>query len=165
MLKPVLFAILPVIICCNMGFSQNIKKVPVGLLKIFQQEVCAKGCSETQFSNWKRDLNYRLKDLNKDGKPEYFLTIEHPDWCGAGGNCDTWIYRKIGNTYKLIFANKNPHITTKKINNFSVIESRVPMGFCEKNVQRFFVTKYIFRSDKYLAQVDDEIKCVAFTPK
>ena len=34
-----------------------------------------------------KNLKYEFHDLNADGVSEFFLYIEHSDWCGAGSNC------------------------------------------------------------------------------
>lgn len=41
-------------------------------------------------------------DLNKDGQPEYLVTLEEEHLCGAHANCPAWVYRKTGGEYQLL---------------------------------------------------------------
>jgi hypothetical protein len=41
-------------------------------------------------------------DLNKDGQPEYLVTLEVGYFCGAHANCPDWVYRKTGGEYQLL---------------------------------------------------------------
>jgi hypothetical protein len=41
-------------------------------------------------------------DLNKDGQPEYLVTLEVGYFCGAHANCPDWVYRKTGAEYQLL---------------------------------------------------------------
>lgn len=42
-----------------------------------------------------RKFKYQAFDLNRDGKPEYFVTIPSPYFCGSGG-CTSWIFTNDG---------------------------------------------------------------------
>ncbi len=50
--------------------------------------------SEADLEILSKNLKYELHDLNDDGVQEFFLYIDHTDWCGAGGNCSYWVYQK-----------------------------------------------------------------------
>jgi hypothetical protein len=50
--------------------------------------------SDTNLEVLYKNLKFELHDLNGDGVAEFFLFIEHSDWCGAGANCNYWVYQK-----------------------------------------------------------------------
>lgn len=106
---------------------------------------------EVVYENLKRELH----DLNNDGLPEYFLYIDHSDWCGAGGNCTYWVYRKADGTFDLILEDKVLKPQNSVTNGYRDLWSESPMGFCEPYVWRIFVTRYKFDGIKYQKQGDE----------
>jgi hypothetical protein len=111
-----------------------------------------------------KNLKLELHDLNADGVAEFFLFIEHGDWCGAGANCSYWIYQKNGNGYKLLVEDKVLRVKETITNGYRDLSSETPMGFCERNVQRVSATPYKFNGEKYEAQ-ESKYECQPFTPK
>lgn len=83
--------------------SVRLKKPPTDLVRTFFAELCSKGCSEEEETRWRENFRWERHDLNRDSVPEYFLYIDHADWCGAGGsNCTYSVYQKTKSGYKLL---------------------------------------------------------------
>ena len=96
-----------------------------------------------------KHLRIRFKDINGDSVPEVILTVNHQDWCGAGGNCNTWIYQETEGDYKLILEDSNLKVTDTFTNGYRDIVSKVPDGFCSKNEWRFDATTYKYDGKAY----------------
>ncbi len=120
--------------------------------------------SEVDLEVLHKNLKYELRDLNADGVSEFFLYIEHSDWCGAGSNCSYWVYHKTKDGYNLLIEDKVLRVKETITNGYRDLSSETPMGFCERNVARLYVTIYKYDGEKYKAQ-KDEVECRAFTPK
>src|SRR5262245_58654136 len=79
------------------------KKPPTDLVGTFFVELCSKGCSEEETTRWRENFRWESHELNIDSVPEYFLYIDHADWCGAGcSNCMYSGYQKTKRGYKLL---------------------------------------------------------------
>ena len=110
-----------------------------------------------------KNLKFELHDLNNDGVAEYFLFIDHSDWCGAGSNCSYWVFQKTRAGYNLLVEDKVLRVKETTTNGYRDLSSETPMGFCGKNIARLFVTPYKYDGEKYKAQ-KEEVECRAFTP-
>ncbi len=111
-----------------------------------------------------KNLKYELHDLNADGVPEFFLYIDHSDWCGAGRNCSYWVYRKTNHGYKLLLEDKVLRIRNRATNGYKDLASESPMGFCAVNVQRANISLYKYDGKLYQF-VSRKGECIPFTPK
>lgn len=131
------------------------------LVQQFFKELCVKGCTAEEVSLWTRNLKYELHDINGDSVPEFFLKIEHSDLCGAGSNCDYWMYQKVVGRYKLILNDKVLRIRETSSNGYRDLASETPMGFCGVRVQRLAVTLYKYDGEKYQA-VSHKDECRAY---
>jgi hypothetical protein len=127
--------------------------------------------NERKFRLTKKDLKvlrarlrYELHDLNADSRPEVFLYIDHSDWCGAGGNCDYWVYRKAARGYQLLLEEKVLRVKGTYTNGYKDLESHVRIGFCAENVQRTSISLYKYDGEQYQF-VSRKDECIPFTPK
>jgi hypothetical protein len=103
--------------------------LPNQLLKIFFAELCSNGCSDEAKTRWRENLRWKFHDLNKDSTPEYFLYIDHADWCGAGGsNCTYWIYQRISGGYKLLLDAPMARPLKRMTNSYRDIYSDFRLG-------------------------------------
>ncbi len=59
-------------------------------------------------------LFVRKVDLNRDGRPEYDVTLEAGGVCGALANCPHWIYRKAGGGYELLLRTRAREVTPQR---------------------------------------------------
>ncbi len=109
-------------------------------------------------------LKFELHDLNGDLIPEFFLYIEHSDWCGAGSNCSYWVYQKKDGGYRLLIEEKVLRVKDMVTNGYKDLASQVPMGFCAVNVQRADVSLYRYDGERYQF-VSRKDECIPFTPK
>jgi hypothetical protein len=120
--------------------------------------------SEEDLKVLHKNLKFELHDLNADGVSEFFLYIDHSDWCGAGANCSFWVYEKTENGYKLLVEDKVLRVKETITNGYRDLSSETPMGFCERNVQRVSATPYKYNGTRYKAQ-ESKYECQPFTPK
>ncbi|MEW6125661.1 MAG: hypothetical protein AB1757_01245 [Acidobacteriota bacterium] len=97
-----------------------------------------------------KNLKFKLRDINGDGVLEFFLWIDHPDWCGAGGNCDYWIYQKQSNKYVLLLNDKQLNAKRTRSHGYCDLISETPMGVLGQNQYRFYTTLYKWDGKKYL---------------
>ena len=111
-----------------------------------------------------KELKFNMHDLNADGVLEYFLYIDHRDWCGAGANCSYWVYQKTANGYKLLVEDKVLRVKETVTNGYRDLSSETPMGFCERNVQRVSATQYKYNGEKYQAE-ESKYACQPVTSK
>ena len=92
-----------------------------------------------------KNLKYKLYDLNGDEAPEFFLYIDHSDWCGAGGsNCSYWVYQKTRSGYTLLIEGtklKPAHSFTKGYKDL-IGEQKGGWG-------DYLITTYKFNGKKY----------------
>jgi hypothetical protein len=107
----------------------------------------------------RRNLKYELHDLNRDLRAEFFLYIDHSDWCGAGGNCSYWVYQKTSNGYKLLLADKVLKVMDTVTNGYRDLESQSSVGFCDVNVQRVWTTFYKYNGNSYQFTICGD-KCI-----
>ena len=140
------------------------RKLPGEVIKLLFEDACKKGCSEEELALWKSKLKFESHDLNFDSVPELFLYIDHMDWCGAGSNCSYWVYQRSDAGYKLLVENKVLRVKDTDTNGYLDLASEIPMGFCDRNVQRLYVTPYKYDGEKYQAQ-KLRVECRAYTPK
>jgi hypothetical protein len=111
-----------------------------------------------------KNLKFELHDLNADGVSEFFLYIDDSNWCGAGANCNYWVYQKTKGGYILLIEDKVLRVKETKTNGYRDLSSEVPMGFCKRNVQRVDATPYKYDGKQYQAQ-KPKTECQPFTPK
>ncbi len=111
-----------------------------------------------------KNLKFELHDLNADGVSEFFLYIDHNYWCGAGSNCNYWVYQKTKDGYVLLADDAVLRVKDTLTNGYRDLSSETPMGFCERNVQRVFATPYKYNGKQYEAQ-EAKYECHPFTPK
>lgn len=103
------------------------------------------------------NLKLELHDLNNDGASEYFLYIDHHDWCGAGANCDYWVYQRTGETHRLMLTDKVLRPQRTITNGYRDLWSESPMGFCGPNLARLAITRYTFDGARYQKQSEEWI--------
>ncbi len=148
--------------------QENTSKIPNDLI---QQIITDINTNENNFHLSKEDLEvlnnhlkHQLHDLNNDGVSEFFLYIEHSDWCGAGSNCSYWVYQKTTTGYKLLVEDKVLQVKDNVTNGYLDLSSETPMGFCDKNIARLSVTPYKYDGKEYQKQ-KEQGECRAFNPK
>lgn len=147
----------------NFSFGQVKNALPAALNEFFWKNVCNQDCSQEESLRWRANLKFEKHDLNKDGAFEYFLFIDHSDWCGAGSNCDYWIFQKKNSEYILLLNGKNLRVRKTTSNSFQDLVSETPMGFCGRNVQRYSRIYYKFNGREY-KESDSKFECQSFTP-
>jgi hypothetical protein len=146
----------------------QVPEVPGELVKLFFKDLCpAEGaykCTDEDMALWKSRFEYKLHDLNGDNVPEYFLSIEHHDWCGAGSNCDNTVYMKTARGYKMLASDKVLKVLETRTNGYLDIESHFTMGACGlpdgESGWEFVVTSYKFNGKKYKASTQTERRCL-----
>ena len=110
-----------------------------------------------------KNLKFELHDLNADGVSEFFLYIDHSDWCGAGSNCSYWAYQKTENGYNLLVEDKILRVKETTTNGYRDLSSESKLGSCEGGFQ-FYVTLYKYDGERYQAgKAKDE--CRIYKPK
>ena len=110
-----------------------------------------------------KNLKFELHDLNADGVSEYFLVIEHSDWCGAGSNCSYWAYQKTEDGYNLLVEDKVLRVKETTTNGYRDLSSESKMGSCNNGFQ-FYVTPYKYDGEQYQAK-NSKDECRTLKPK
>lgn len=123
-------------------------EAPAGVVAELFKGLCKPGCTGGESARWRENLRHESHDLNGDGVPELFLRIDHPDWCGAGGNCDYWVFRKSGHGYRLLLNDKVLAVRDTSANGNRDLASEVPMGACAGG-RSLRVTLYRHDGKKY----------------
>lgn len=148
----------------TVSVGQNVaSEIPDEIINSLFEDLCSKGCSHEEVTRWKNNLKLEKHDLNGDAIPELFLWIDHSDWCGAGANCDYWIFQKTGYSYTLLLNDKVLRMKDTVTNGYRDLASETPMGFCGRNIQRLSVTPYRYDGKKYKPQ-SHKTECKEFTP-
>jgi hypothetical protein len=95
------------------------------------------------------NLRYKLEDINGDGAVEFFLYIDHRDWCGAGLNCDYWVYEKEADRYRLLLNDKQVRAKGTKTKGYSDLVSETPMGVIRPDQYKFSTRLYRYDGTRY----------------
>lgn len=121
------------------------------LIRIFFAELCSKGCAEEARARWKENFWWELHNLDGDSTPEYFLYIDHADWCGAGGsNCAYWIYQKSRGRYKLLLDAPRVASLKSTTKGYRDLYSDFRMGAARQRGKfEYYRTVYKFDGQKY----------------
>lgn len=120
-MKKIILALMFVFVCSGLGLAQKGRKATAQEKKdLFQlilkdksvsESLPDMGISEKELSKF---LIVEKKDLNKDGKMEYLATLDNAYMCGAHANCPHWVFRKTGDSYKLLLAAAGQLLTPQK---------------------------------------------------
>lgn len=107
--------------CFGVGLAQKGKQATAQEKKdLFQLILKDKDVSEAlpDIEGGEKELAKSIfvekKDLNKDGQPEYFATLDNAFMCGAHANCPHWVFRKTSGGYQLLLAAAGQQLTTQK---------------------------------------------------
>jgi hypothetical protein len=107
-------------------------KLPRQLIAAVMKDVCSASCSEDQRTDYRRNIKFELHDLNGDGIPEFFVYVDHPDWCGNHFNCDYSVFQRGRNGYRLIASGHPALRTTNTVTNgYRDLEGRHDIGVCQ----------------------------------
>ena len=117
--------------------------------------VCSSGCTNEQRAEYRRNIRFELHDLNDDKIPEFFVYVDHSDWCGNHFNCDYSVFQRRRNGYRLI-ASGYPalRITKTLTRGYRNLESRHTTGVCllsESVEGRDFVAVLRYNGTEYKA--------------
>ncbi len=124
----------------SLAHQNDMPKLPKEVTRLLFKDLCKSGCSDEEVARWRSKLKFETHDLNADGMPEFFAYIEHSDWCGAGSNCDYWIFQRKGRGHVLLLNDKVLRVKDAVSNSYHDLVSETPMGFCDRKVQRLDVT-------------------------
>jgi hypothetical protein len=140
--------------------------IPKKLVDLFFKDTCTPSlkCTDEEVAIWRSRFNYEAHDLNGDGVPEFFLSIQHHDWCGAGSNCGNDVYMKVGGGYRVILSNVRLKVLKTRTKGFRDIESQFRMGVCTrpdgKDGWEIIVTSYKFDGTNYKALKHRQPRCL-----
>jgi len=160
--KPILLLLFALVLVTGSAFapskSRPSRKLPSHLRRVFFNQLCDDGCSEEEKAHWRRNIHWDFYDLNNDSVPEYFLSIWHPDWCGAGSNCDVWVYEQKGAGFRLLASDKGLRPHRKYTRGYRDLFGDVKMGASQvqgkfeyyRTLYRFNGRTYIESSGKYV---------------
>jgi hypothetical protein len=145
----------------------QVPEVPAELVELFFKDLCPTDgikCTDDEMALWRSKFTYEAHDLNGDEIPEYFLFIDHHDWCGAGSNCGEHVYMKSGGGYKMLLSDVVLRVMKTRTRGFRDIESRFKMGACTlpdgKNGWEIIVTSYKFNGTEYKALKHKDSRCL-----
>ena len=120
-------------VIAGVPFSSNAKprNLPRQMVDLVMRDVCDPSCSKDERAAYRRNIKFETHDLNRDGKPEFFVYVQHSDWCGAGFNCVYWVFQRKRKAYSLMSAGypvlRVAHTVTK---GFRDLESHGKLGMC-----------------------------------
>jgi hypothetical protein len=147
--------------------AQDVRpRVPDELIELFFKKLCTGGlkCTADEMAIWRSRFRYEVHDLNGDKRPEYFLSINHHDWCGAGSNCGNDVYMKSRRGYRMILHNVRLKVMKTRTKGFLDIESQFRMGVCTrpdaKDGWEIIVTSYKFDGTSYKASKHRQPRCL-----
>jgi hypothetical protein len=125
--------------------------VPGKLISAFFEELCSKGCTEGEKARWRENFRSELHDINGDSVAEYFLYVDHADWCGAGGsNCMYWVYQKTAGGYKLLLAAPRVAPLKSLTKGYRDLYGDFRMGAARQRGKfEYYRTIYKFNGEKY----------------
>ena len=140
-------------------------KIPRALVQQLIRDINTNGngfqLSGPELEILRNNLKCKLEDINGDGAKEFFLYIEHPDWCGAGTNCDYWVYQKESAKYKLLLHDKQLRAKRTKTKRYRDLVSETPMGVIATGKYRFYTTLYKYDGKQYQeVSSTEEVKTV-----
>ena len=103
---------------------------PSRLVDLVLNDACSYGCSAEERDTYKRSLRFETKDLNGDRRPEFFVYIDHGDFCGMSFNCEYWVFRRRRNDYHLLARHPVMRVASTFTNGFRDLESHGYLGYC-----------------------------------
>ena len=131
------------------------RRLPSQIVDLVLQDACSAGCSIEDRAAYKSSLRFETKDLNGDQEPEFLVYIEHRDLCGMSFNCDYWVFRRQGNSYRLI-ASGYPVLRVARTvtNGFRDLESQGHLGACVlpdgTTGRHIYLTLFKYTGKKYV---------------
>ena len=137
-LRPTLLAVILVFmgvtICSALAKSRGL---PRQIIVLVLDDKCSVGCTEEQRAEYRRNIRFELHDLNGDKVSEFFVYVDHSDWCGNHFNCDYSVFQRRGNGYRQIAGSYPALRLTKTLTRgYRDLESRHDTGVClGENVQ------------------------------
>lgn len=107
------------------------RDLPLQIITFYMTDLCSFGCTDKQRAEYRRNLRFELHDLNGDRIPEFFVYVDHPDWCGNHFNCSYSVFKRRRNGYRQIAGGYPALRLTKRITNgYYDLESRHDIGIC-----------------------------------
>lgn len=125
-------------------------RIPNEVIEAVLKDACSLGCSEEEIAKYRQAIKSELHDLNADGVFELFVYIEHRDFCGAGFNCDYWIFQRGQSGYRLLLKDYPVlRVGAQTTKGFKDLESEGRMGGCLLPDRKFGREIYltVFKSD------------------
>jgi len=128
--------------------------LPEQIITWIMNDVCSSGCSDENRATYRSNLRFELHDLNGDKNPEFFVYVNHPDWCGNHFNCGYYVFQRSPAGYRLLVSGYPAlRITNSSTGGYRDLESRHNIGACRlaKDVlgQDVFVSVLKFDGKEY----------------
>jgi hypothetical protein len=101
------------------------------------------------FNSAVQNMSVEKIDLNHDGQLEFMVEgVLGTMLCGAS-NCPSWVYRKAGNTYKLLLSDSGSGISLERSSTNGYRDLRVSGHY---SASETYVTIHKFDGNKYRAK-------------
>jgi len=111
--------------------SADPRRLPLQIMDSVLRDACDAGCSKEERDTYRRNIKFETHDLNGDGVSEFFVYIQHSDWCGAGFNCSYWVFQRTRNAYRSITAGYPVlRVANTVTRGFRDLESHGKLGAC-----------------------------------
>ena len=122
---------LTLVVMVDGSLTAKPRHLPNQIIASVMNDLCSSGCSDEQRADYRRNLRFERHDLNGDGISEFFVYVNHGDWCGNHFNCDYSVFQRHRNHYRVI-ANGYPalRLTTRITHGYRDLESRHDTGVC-----------------------------------
>ena len=112
------------------GQKKPASQLPLQIVDWVLNDACSNGCTKAVRDEYKRNLHFERHDLNRDNSAEWFVYIEHRDWCGAGFNCQFWVFQRRPGRYRLLAQAEVIRAANSLTNGYRDLESQGRMGGC-----------------------------------
>ena len=109
----------------------------------------------TKAADVEKGVKVEKVDLNRDGRPEYLVTLEESMICGAHANCPHWVFRKTGDEYQSLLLGWGQELSLEKASSGGYRNLRTEGA--DSAIERS-ATVYKFDGSQYKA-----VDCMTFT--
>ena len=122
--------LLPFLLQPVFGQKKSVVRLPAQFVDWVLNDACSVGCTKAERDEYKANLRWELHDLDRDKRAEWFVYLDHSDWCGAGFNCQFWVFQRRGSRYRLLAQAEVIRAANSITNGYRDLESQGRLAGC-----------------------------------